>query len=41
MSIITAIPGCVSEPEGCGLIETPGKWNVQGSPSLPAIISGL
>ena len=40
-SIITAMPGCVSEPLGCGLIDTPGKANVHGSPSLPSIISGL
>jgi len=27
----------VSEPLGCGLIETPGKANVHGLPSLPSI----
>ena len=40
-SIITAMPGCVSEPRGCGLIETPGASKVHGLPSLPSIISGL
>jgi hypothetical protein len=38
---ITAMPGCVSEPLGCGLIDTPGDEKVQGAPSLPSIISGL
>jgi hypothetical protein len=40
-SIITAIPGCVSEPDGCGLMEIPGEAKVHGAPSLPEIISGL
>ena len=39
-SIITAMPGCVREPEGCGLMDTPGDSNVHGRPSLPSIISG-
>ena len=34
---ISVIPGWVSEPEGCGLIEMPGSRKVQGSPSLPEI----
>ena len=36
-SSITPMPGWVSEPDGCGLIETPGNANVQGLPSLPSI----
>ena len=36
---MTAMPGCVSEPLGCGLIDTPGDANVHGLPSLPSIIS--
>ena len=32
---MSPMPGCVSEPLGCGLIETPGNANVHGLPSLP------
>jgi len=35
------MPGCVSEPLGCGLIDTPGEANVHGDPSLPSIASAL
>ena len=28
--------GCVSEPDGCGLIETPGLSNVHGAPGVNA-----
>src|SRR3546814_18614766 len=34
---ISVMPGWVSEPEGCGLMETPGCSKVQGAPSLPAM----
>jgi hypothetical protein len=34
------MPGWVSEPEGKGLIETPGSWKVQGLPNLPAMAAG-
>ena len=37
---ISVMPGCVSEPDGCGLIDTPGLAKVQGLPSLPAIAFG-
>ena len=37
---ISVMPGWVSEPEGCGLIETPGSTKVQGLPSLPTMASG-
>ena len=32
--------GCVSEPDGCGLIDTPGSANVHGAPSRPSITLG-
>ena len=32
--IISVMPGCVSDPDGCGLMETPGSAKVQGDPSL-------
>src|SRR5215467_1153920 len=38
---MTLIPGCVSEPLGCGLIDTPGDAKVHGAPSLPSIVSAL
>src|SRR6266550_12687 len=38
---MTAMPGCVSEPLGCGLIDTPGNAKAHGVPSLPSIISAL
>src|SRR2546427_7262072 len=37
---ISPIAGCVSEPEGKGLIETPGLVNVQGLPSRFMIAFG-
>ena len=32
---IVVMPGWVNDPDGCGLMETPGSANVQGFPSLP------
>ena len=32
---IIVMPGWVSDPDGCGLMDTPGFVNVQGAPSLP------
>ena len=37
---ISPMAGCDSEPDGCGLIETPGEANVQGLPSRPTIAPG-
>src|ERR1700732_4200470 len=31
---ISVMPGCVSEPQGYGLMETPGLGNVQGGPGF-------
>ena len=38
---MTLMPGCVSDPLGCGLIDTPGDAKVHGLANLPWIISGL
>ena len=38
--IISPMAGCVSEPEGYGLMETPGEANVQGLPRRSTIAAG-
>ena len=37
---ISPIAGWVKEPDGCGLIETPGFCSVHGFPSRPAMAPG-